>query len=599
MKTPMSRLIPTTALLFLLMASCSTSSSGPENQTDTLADVTADTAEDGTVEADQSQGEDGASKEIADEDIAEVRDNPALLFPHNPVKDEWIPQEVSLSNIDDEAGGMTGPYANVFNCLNEDGGWTRDYDIPMLGPVHVQLCNIKKTVFPDDAGSYEHVTVPTDLLDPSDSFAEMMLFYHMNFIHDYYKQVHGFSGMDFPLEGYVNLQGYLEMENPLDGIPEGWVTFDNAMFIPKESLEMIEELGAELLAQYLGVDDKLDLPFKNDAILFLQGEALDFAYDADVIYHEYTHAVVGGDRLFGYGIDEFGPDAAPTSINEAYADYFSCSVMGDPVVSEYALETLGAGRDVSQMFHCPTDYFGESHQDGQIYSSALWAIREALGQEDSDLIIFNALLTFQNDTCFQEAAMATIAEAALLDPPKDTEVEAIFEERGILGCNGRVKPYADKTEGFPDIVPGTQTLGVDVFAEAAPGFTQYQFEVEEGTQSLVIEVQAETGLGIPFLEDFLGPMPVELSAAFSPDGPIQFIYEPEFSHNALGVLPFEEVEDGILRLTVAGSCLTPGTWYFQFWNRSASDATIRQIVMTQSTQPATEANFNCDEEPPE
>lgn len=575
--------------LALALASCS--GSGNSTTEDTLLqDVTGDTSaqtditmEDG-VDKDQIPGdveEDGVSD--AEEEIEPQDPNLASLFIHNPVKDDWQTQPVTLVNIDAEDGSMTGPYANVFNCLNREGGWTKEYEIPLLGLVHAQLCDIQKTVFPNQQGNYLHIVPPENELDPDDSFAELMLFYHMNHIHDYFRQTHGFTGMDFSLEGYVNLQAYIEMANPLDGIPQGWVTFDNAMFVPGETFEAVEELGEQLLKDYLGIEDTLDLPFQNDAIFFMQGASLDFAYDADVIYHEYTHAVVGGERLFGTGFDAYGPDAAPTAVNEAYADYFSSSVMGDPVVSEYALVALDSGRDISQLFHCPEDYFGEPHQDGQIYSSALWAIHELLGSEKADLILFNALLTFSQDTCFEEAAMATIAEAALLDPPMDSAVQAIFQERGILGCNNRVKPYVDKLDQFPDFVPGVQTLGGETFAGGAPAYLQYSFEVPEDTQSITLEIVATSSGLLSFLEDFMGAMPVNLAAAFRAGGPLQYEYEPEFSHNADVIVDFEEAEaDDTFVLTLEGIELTPGTWYFQFWNRGDTDIAVHSIRMTRT-----------------
>ena len=50
---------------------------------------------------------------------------------------------------------------------------------------------------------------------------------------------------------------------------------------------------------------------EEDAIIFAQGPDLDMAYDGDVVHHEYTHAVVGGDRLWGSARTPTAPTPRP------------------------------------------------------------------------------------------------------------------------------------------------------------------------------------------------------------------------------------------------------------------------------------------------
>ncbi len=578
-------LLPLLSLLCAgLLAGC-----GGSNGKD-ATDVAADLAVPDTLSEDRVEPLD------VEEEVAPDVANQANLFPHNPERDEWQMERVTLTNIDTADGRLSGPFAKAFNCLNEDGGWMREYEVPLLGLVHAQLCNITQTVLPDPDGSYLSVELPGDILDPNDPFAELMMFYHVNYIHDFYKGVLGYDGMDFPLEAYVNLQAYIEVENNFLEIPEGWVTFDNAMFIPGESFAELEEMAEVLIEEYLGIEDDLALPFQNDAIFFLQGESLDFAYDADVVYHEYSHAVVGGDRLFGTRLDEFGPDVAPMAINEAYADYFACSVMGDPIMAEFALVSLGAGRDLTEFAKCPDDYAGEEHKDGLMYSTALWEIREALGAADADRIIFNALLTFTLETGFEEAALATIAEAALLDPPQDEVVSGLFARHGLLGCNGRLRPYADTTAAeFPEFLPGTQTTGVPAFAEAAPGYLQHAFEVPEGTVAVRLEVAAESSGLMSMLGGFMGGGgEISLALALKHDGAITYAFEPEYAHTETAVVPFVENDEGLFVARFGGNCLEPGEHVFQFLNLSADALTIRSTALTfESENPLEEPNYDC------
>jgi hypothetical protein len=522
----------------------------------------------------------------------------ANVFLNNPTKDEWKTSTVTMTNIDDPEGKLTGPYANVFNCIKEEGGWFREYELPLVGKTLVRLCNIKKTVSPDPDGSYLSVEVPEDPLDPNDSFAELMMFFHMNVIHDYYKGTHGLASMESPLEAYVNLMGYIEMETPVPGIPTGWVTFDNAMYIPKESFEAYEELGEAAVKEYLGVEDDLDIPFKSDAIVFMQGENVDFAYDADVIYHEYTHAVVGSDRLWGTAIDDHGLLADPRAINEAYSDYFACTIADDPHAGEYVLGILKGnevGRDISIQRTCPADYFGEEHLDGLIYSSALWAIREAIGKEAADLVVFNALQTFDQTTSFQEAAEATIAEAALLEPSREAEVEAVFEKHGVLGCNGRVRPWKDTVPGnYPEFVPGVQSTGYGQFANGAPGYLQHEIEVPEGTGNIHLEVLANASGEMALLGGFLGmSTAIKLSVALRRGEPVSYQFDPKYVQSADMVIPMKKKGEGWFALDISGNCLEPGKLYLQFINASVDVVTLNETKLTTSPDPAVKPTFDC------
>ena len=367
------------------------------------------------------------------------------------------------------------------------------------------------------------------------------------------------------------------------------------MFMPGEGWAELEEMGEALLKEYLGIDDKLDLPFKHDAIFFMQGESLDFAYDADVIYHEYTHAVVSGDRLLGTRIDEHGPDAAPRAMNEAVADYFACSVMGDPVMAEFALVNLGAGRDLTEFAECPAGYHGEEHIDGLMYSTALWEIREALGSTAADAIIFNALLTFMATTGYEEGAQATIAEAALLEPPQDGVVQAIFEAHGLLGCNGRMRPWKDNDGSvYPEFLPGTQTTGVAGFSGGAPGYIQHQLQVPEGAESFHLEVAAEASGALSILGDFMGGGEVSLAIALKHDGAIAYEYDPEYLHDETALIPLVKLDDGLFSIDVSGDCFTGGMHTLQFVNQSGDAVMIRKATLSFPKGEAPgEANYSC------
>lgn len=73
------------------------------------------------------------------------------------------------------------------------------------------------------------------------------------------------------------------------------------------------------------------------------------------------------------------------------------------------------------------------HFNGQIWSRALWDIRNRLGSTIADTVIFEAQFAFSRDTSMPEAARATVATARRLYGNATADVvEAEFDDRGIL-----------------------------------------------------------------------------------------------------------------------------------------------------------------------
>jgi Zn-dependent metalloprotease len=79
------------------------------------------------------------------------------------------------------------------------------------------------------------------------------------------------------------------------------------------------------------------------------------------------------------------------------------------------------------------DRIGEVHFDGQIWSRALWDIRNALGPTLADKIIIDAQFDFAPDTSFRAAALATVAAANRFGGSKAAKAATTaFQARGIL-----------------------------------------------------------------------------------------------------------------------------------------------------------------------
>src|SRR5262249_51706419 len=157
---------------------------------------------------------------------------------------------------------------------------------------------------------------------PLDEFSEQHMYWHVANTYAYFRSLFTTLGnADFKLRitkdmakplpvavnlCTINLQTF-DLSGPL-------VPFDNAFFSPGAGNPISDLLiGGQ------------------DSIMFGQGSAVDFAYDADVISHEFTHAVIDTlGKLNPPGFEDTqGLTDDPGAMNEGLADYFSSALGGD------------------------------------------------------------------------------------------------------------------------------------------------------------------------------------------------------------------------------------------------------------------------------
>ena len=180
---------------------------------------------------------------------------------------------------------------------------------------------------------------------------------------------------------------------------------------------------------------------KKDYLRFGKG-GVDDAEDAEVILHEYGHAILDSQSTpFG----AFGASLEAGAIHEGFGDYWAVTVTqviaptADPACVadwdsvSYTSRTPHCLRRVDTNLHYPEDLNGRVHHDGQIWSRALWDIRNELGNVRADTIILEAHFSFPNDASMPEAAEAVVnAARTLYNSGVANAVRAIFEARGIL-----------------------------------------------------------------------------------------------------------------------------------------------------------------------
>jgi hypothetical protein len=174
---------------------------------------------------------------------------------------------------------------------------------------------------------------------------------------------------------------------------------------------------------------------------------VDDAEDAEVIVHEYGHAVHASQ------VPGFGGSEEAGSIGESWGDYFAVSVglaadaqYGWPIGADPSCPMDWDSTSYTDAPHCirsfhtdmtVADKTGEVHHDGQIWSQALWEIRTGYGDlglttRAWDTTLVDSQFDYAPDTSFSAAAKATYDKALERDGAAAAAlVKAKFMARGI------------------------------------------------------------------------------------------------------------------------------------------------------------------------
>ena len=191
-----------------------------------------------------------------------------------------------------------------------------------------------------------------------------------------------------------------------------------------------------------GQDNSFATDSPKNELRFGKG-GVDDAEDAEVILHEYGHAIHFAQN-FVFGSEEAG------AISEGFGDYWAVTVSDVvskslgvlereplPCVADwdsvsYTSDVPHCLRRVDTNLHYPTDLNGKVHHDGQIWSRALWDIRNALGNVKADTIILQGSFDFPGTTMPDLASRTVAAAQQLYGNAAATAVHKAFADRGIL-----------------------------------------------------------------------------------------------------------------------------------------------------------------------
>ncbi len=226
-----------------------------------------------------------------------------------------------------------------------------------------------------------------------DGFEDVNTYYHINVYHDYVVQL-GFNNIvDYPI--WVDTHGMGGADNS---------NFNSAGSPPRLSF------GEG------GVDD---------------------AEDADVIIHEYGHAI--------------SYSAAPNTnsgtermaIDEGLGDYFAASY--SKAINDYNWENMfswdghnefWSGRVVVSNKHYPESLLNQIYKDAEIWSSTLMQITDNIGREVTDEILIESLFSYSEQMTMSDAACLLIqADDVLNDGEFAIPLSGWLTQRGFTICN--------------------------------------------------------------------------------------------------------------------------------------------------------------------
>lgn len=429
----------------------------------------------------------------------------ASVYRFNPTKTPTLETlELPLAPSAAAEGKLTNDFVTAMNCIDRKavkpvnfGGFN----------ANVHVCNIEQLATANGEGDY--VYAPSD--EPgsagarSDEYSELAMYFHTSTAYKFFRDLQGVPDAqvvnDKPLRVVANLlvsagltTGNLAAASnpntPLD-------TFSNAFFSPAGG-----GLG-QIFEQLYG--------FKGGGLWFGQGPRRDYAYDGDVVYHEFTHAVIDRTlRLGAWHMDQRGAIDAPGAMNEGLADYFSSAITGDPDVGEYASkdasQNAGVLRTLANKDACPGAIIGEVHYDSTLFSGGLWQARASLPEGDRrkfDAALYKAMRSNPGRGDLGYGDLTTLFTATLATdlPAGKLALEAAMTERGVLPSCERVVEYTGTPIAAPSAVvggfvaPGTQSLGV---SKLAPGILQVHAKTADAaTMTVKFKSRASRGSGNP------------------------------------------------------------------------------------------------------
>ncbi len=303
-----------------------------------------------------------------------------------------------------------------------------------------------------------------------------------------------------------------------------------ARYLKKLGFNLVDDWPIPVNAHF---DDEDNSFYDGESLNFGDG-GVDDAEDAEVIIHEYGHAILD-QQVKNIYRDEGG------AIHEGFSDFLAAGFysavsegFGDTTVFDWAGTFDESTRPLDSDKHYPDDIKGEVHADGEIWSAALWEIFEAIGRDESLRLVIESHFLLSPDTEFVDGASAILVTEQDLNGGENFDlVLGIMENRGFLTPPQLVADSLEdndtvETAAAIELPFVDENLSIDT----ADNDDYYSFSLEETMQ---------VGIGIDFI-----PIYGELILALTgPDGVEIVTFETDDIASV-------ELEPGDYLITVSG-----------------------------------------------
>lgn len=220
--------------------------------------------------------------------------------------------------------------------------------------------------------------------------------------------------------------------------------------------------------------------------------------DGDVVLHECTHGMTA--RMVGGPSNVLALQSLQASaVAEGWSDFLPCSVFDDPVMAEYVTGNTVRGarhsaydvhpwlfRMMGNTFEVTTPtlpaggpfdtiFVPESHDDGEIWAAALWALRTELDSPRlAEYLVVEALRYTPPDPTVLEARDAILLADALWFQGKDRDaIWRAFARRG-MGWSAQAEAGSKamlvfQSFDWPPAMGGDFTTGTAIFSDNMEG----------------------------------------------------------------------------------------------------------------------------------
>ena len=152
------------------------------------------------------------------------------------------------------------------------------------------------------------------------------------------------------------------------------------------------------------------------------------AMDADVIIHEYAHAIqhkLLGDVPGVFVSLETTATEQALALVEGLADYAAVSRLGQPAFAEYAASLHGSGaflRNADNFRRWSNDVVEGAYRTGMIFSGAMWDLRSAVGSEAADSLAWKTMQTIADNDLGTSELNTTFADVLSTMVQADTDL---------------------------------------------------------------------------------------------------------------------------------------------------------------------------------